>query len=108
MTHAAGNLSETLAGKKLNLLLTHFRKVLRSVFRRSYFARFLTKLFNYNAMPLTAMQVAKEIGFHPVSVSRLCKEGKLRATKVGYHWFIMPSDLEAFKREHSKPGWFTR
>lgn len=45
---------------------------------------------------LTCAEVADVLRVRPWEVSRLCKEGKLRAVKPGKAWLIAPADLEAY------------
>jgi excisionase family DNA binding protein len=45
---------------------------------------------------LTAGEVADRLRVGTYQVVELCREGKLRATKPGKMWLILPADLEAY------------
>ncbi|WP_158546618.1 helix-turn-helix domain-containing protein [Haloferax sp. Atlit-4N] len=45
---------------------------------------------------LTANEVAPRLRMRSYEVARLCREGKLRATKPGKTWLILHEDLEAY------------
>lgn len=45
---------------------------------------------------LTALEVAPMLRMTGVEVVRLCREGKLRATKPGKAWLILPADVSAY------------
>lgn len=44
---------------------------------------------------LTAAEVAKRLRTEPITVVRLCREGKLPATKPAGRWLINEGDLNA-------------
>lgn len=44
---------------------------------------------------LTAAEVGKILRLQPYTVTQLCKEGKIRATKVFGQWRITKADLDA-------------
>jgi excisionase family DNA binding protein len=45
---------------------------------------------------LTANEVAPLLRLRGVEVVRLCREGKLRATKPGKTWLILREDVDAY------------
>lgn len=45
---------------------------------------------------LTANEVAPLLRIRGIEVVRLCREGKLRATRPGKTWLILPEDVEAY------------
>jgi excisionase family DNA binding protein len=45
---------------------------------------------------LTASEAAARLRVGTFQVVELCREGKLRATKPGRMWLILPADLEAY------------
>jgi excisionase family DNA binding protein len=56
-------------------------------------------------MPLTAKQVAAELGIHELSVYRAIKEGRLRAVRFGRKNFaIQREDLVEYVRNHPRPS----
>jgi len=50
---------------------------------------------------LTALEVSEILRTDIWEVARLCRAGKLKATKPGKKWLIAPSDLAAYLAEHS-------
>jgi excisionase family DNA binding protein len=54
-------------------------------------------------MPLTTEQSAELLGVHHRSVSRACKLGLLRATKLAGHYLIDRKDLHEFSANHPTP-----
>jgi hypothetical protein len=42
--------------------------------------------------PFTAASLAREANTDPSYVARLCREGKIPASKLGYVWFISHDD----------------
>jgi len=55
-------------------------------------------------MELTAKQVAQELGVSMSFVARLCRNGKLKARKLGRDWFIDPASVEAYKNAPKDKG----
>lgn len=47
---------------------------------------------------LTVQEAAKILGVIPRRILQFIKEGRLPANKVGRPWFIVRSDLDAFKK----------
>ena len=45
--------------------------------------------------PMTTNEFAKAVGIPPATVSKLIRDGKLKAKKEGKCWMIAPSQLEA-------------
>lgn len=45
---------------------------------------------------LNAEQVAPMLHIGTYQVMKLCREGRLRATKPGKSWLILPEDVEAY------------
>ncbi|KAF1005180.1 MAG: hypothetical protein GAK28_03430 [Luteibacter sp.] len=44
----------------------------------------------------TVEDVATRLGLHPRTVHRMIREGRLRATRIGKSYRILPADLDAF------------
>lgn len=54
-------------------------------------------------VPLT--QIAEELGYHVRHVRLLCKQGKIKATKVGKPWIVTREAVEEYKRQpRPSPG----
>lgn len=51
---------------------------------------------------LSASDLADKADISPSYVARLCRQGKIRATKIGTVWLIRTEDAEAWLRERSK------
>lgn len=52
----------------------------------------------------TTPQAAAILGLHRTRVAQLCREGRLKARRVGRDWIIRESDLEAFRAQVRPPG----
>ncbi len=52
---------------------------------------------------LSATDVAKRAGVAPSYVARLCRTGKLPASKFGATWMIRTEDAEAWLATRSEP-----
>ena len=48
----------------------------------------IVSLATYAGAYLTPRQLAEWFGFHPMTVLRWCRSGKLQAGKVGHDWRI--------------------
>ena len=44
----------------------------------------------------TVEDVATRLGLHPRTVHRMIREGRLRATRIGKSYRVLPADLDAF------------
>jgi len=47
-------------------------------------------------LTMTAADVAKILGVSHVTVTRLCKEGRIRHTKIGGQYRFDPRDIEEY------------
>ncbi|MCK5548610.1 MAG: helix-turn-helix domain-containing protein, partial [Thermoplasmata archaeon] len=56
------------------------------------------------AVLLTVQEAAKILRVIPRRVLQFIKEGRLKAKKAGRQWFIVRSDLMAFKKIKRKSG----
>jgi excisionase family DNA binding protein len=48
---------------------------------------------------LTVAETADKLGFHPVSIRRMIKDGRLKAIKVGYATMVSKESIEAYQKE---------
>lgn len=48
-------------------------------------------------------EAADRLGLHRATVNDMIHSGRIPATRVGPHWFIAESDLEAFAAEYTRP-----
>jgi excisionase family DNA binding protein len=53
---------------------------------------------------LTTKQAAELAGYHPKSIPRLIKLGKIKARRFGDVWQIDPASLRAYVRRTEKRG----
>ena len=57
---------------------------------------------------LNLRQVAEQLGVHPVTVNRYCKQGKLTYYQVGTRRRFLPEDIQKFiegaRRESQQDG----
>ena len=51
---------------------------------------------------MTLSEVSKLKGFTTAHLRRMISNGKLKAEKVGYAWFIAQKDLKSLKRQRMK------
>lgn len=52
---------------------------------------------------LTCFQAAEQLGFSPDHVRRLIIQGKIKATKLGNFWLILPKDIAHVTRKRKSP-----
>lgn len=51
--------------------------------------------------------IAQELGYHPVYVAKLMREGKIRGLKVNSHWYATADEVDKFKAAHTKYKHYT-
>ena len=45
-------------------------------------------------------EAAKMLGIHPMSIQKLCADGKLKAEKFANRWMIRREDLDEFAKSY--------
>ena len=55
-------------------------------------------------MNMTTKEAALRTGYSVINIQQSIARGKLKATKHGRDWDIMPTDLEAFMQSPRKVG----
>ncbi len=59
------------------------------------------KMYNANETKLlSTREAARALGYSYDYVSKMCRQGYLKAVRDGNSWLIAPADLEAFKKAH--------
>lgn len=51
---------------------------------------------------LTVKEVAKDLKVHPLTISRLAREGKIPAFKVGKQWRFDRKEMEIWRKNQGK------
>lgn len=51
----------------------------------------------------SATEAANELQIHKSLICRYCREGRLKAERIGLMWFIRKVDLDRFNAKERKP-----